>query len=203
MIETGDGEPFQFSVATGKRANSVDQLGLIGAVQAWWVAQIKPFITKAQLTSIAYSEWGTAGFTGFHQLQSVLYSDLSSVSNSLPPQNCLVVSLLNLSEQGAISIRSRRGRAYISPIPVGAVDANGYCIQTNADDLRTRFKAVDPAMRAVAADPSVSGFGGLCIASPTTGYILNVDRIGVGKGVDTQRRRRQKVSESITYATVP
>jgi len=39
----------------------------------------------------------------------------------------------------------------------------------------------------------------ICIASAAEGKLITADVMGVGLGIDTQRRRRQKIAEDIVY----
>jgi hypothetical protein len=48
----------------------------------------------------------------------------------------------------------------------------------------------------------IDSVSGLCIASAAAGLLYSADAFGVGRGVDTQRRRREKVSEEIAYSAL-
>jgi hypothetical protein len=116
-----------------------------------------------------------------------------------PPQCAVTVSLLNIQEPQD-SIKRRRGRMYFGPVPVSQLGSDGR-LTTGAVDL---YESVIPTLQsALLADAGVNdATSGLCIASAAAGLLYSADAFGVGRGVDTQRRRREKVAEEIAYSAL-
>jgi hypothetical protein len=201
LQQTFDGELWQFGAKCYER-DPADIDDLLASVLSW-ITTGDLIMEHTTLTGITYSEWGSSGFTGFHQAASILTSHSFSSGNQLPPQCAVVASLLNTTVPG-VSIKRRRGRIYFGQIPVAFVDGDG---QLNSTALTTYQDSVDGLQDALLAVPAVSGapvgMDGLCIASPAEGSLLTADSRGVGLAVDTQRRRRRKRVESITYVALP
>lgn len=116
-----------------------------------------------------------------------------------PPQNAAVVTLLNTDVTDQ-PIRSRRGRVYFGMLPSTFVDTDGKLNTTGITAYGTAIQEYQDAANSVPA----SSIGdqvtdGLCVASPTLQLVFNAHEYGVGAQVDTQRRRREKRAENITY----
>lgn len=199
MTEDGTGEIFQFGLSTGKRDPQVIP-DLLANMELAWTDNLAARIASCTLRQIVYAEWGSSGFVGFHQVQEVQVSHVSSGGSPLPPQCALVVSLLN-SVDNDISLKRRRGRMYLGLIPAAHIDSAGKYSST-------QHNALVPGMADLFQDlidivPTATAPGGPCIASAAEGALITADKFGVGYGIDTQRRRRQKVNEAITYTDVP
>lgn len=201
LRQTLDNEDWQFGCKTIIR-DPADQIDLLTAALGW-ITSGDLIMERTALTAITYSEWSTSGFTGFHQLQAVLASDTFSSGNQLPPQCAVVVSLLNTTET-SLSIKRRRGRIYWGQIPVANVDGDGQLSTSSRNDYGTAVESLDAALRSVPSGAlSGSDLDGLCVCSPAAGEIMQADFYGVGLAVDTQRRRRRKRTESISYQPLP
>jgi len=198
--QTLDAELWQFGVKTEKRG-TFDVPDLVDAVHTW-ITSGDVIMERNKLVGITYSEWETSGFTGYHQVFSQIYSDSFSSGNQLPPQCAAVASLLNTSEVG-VSVKSRRGRIYFGQIPVSFVDGDGLLTTTARDGYRSALDSLQTALTSVASgSPDDISLDGICIASPATSSIYDATVAGVGLAVDTQRRRRRKRVESISYTSL-
>lgn len=198
--QTFDNEDWQFGCKTVVR-DTADWNDLLTAALGW-VTGANPIMERTTLTGITYAEWGSSGFTGFHQQASIIASHGYSSGNQIPPQCAAVVSLLNTSET-AINIKRRRGRIYFGQLASSAIDGDGLLTSTYVADAVTSAQALDAALASV---PGGSSGGvtmdGLCVVSEAEGVIMEADLVGVGFAVDTQRRRRRKRNEAITYSSV-
>jgi hypothetical protein len=196
LRQTSDNEEFQFGVSTGGRDIELWST-LLDDVASWYDDDGSSLVCQTTCDEVTYSEWESSGFTGWHQKASLMTAITSGTGAALPPQCAVTVSLLNLGSP-EVSIKRRRGRAYVGLVPISQLDSAGR-LTTGA---RALYASVIPtlqaAMNGVAAfDPA---FSGICVASPTDGHLFIADKFGIGAGVDTQRRRRQKVSEGSVYA---
>jgi hypothetical protein len=193
---TQTNEQFQMSFKTGKRGLSADQQSLLAALHTSFNTNVKPYLESTVLTAITYSEWGTAGFTGFHQVLALPVSESSPVTGPLPPQCALVVSLRTDGDL-TIPLRRRRGRLYHGLLPSSKLTGTGQVTSTYANQVRDGWKAMGTTAKTIPSDGSACD--GLGVVSVVGGTINNATVIGVGLAVDTQRRRRQKEVENIAY----
>jgi hypothetical protein len=198
LTENATGETYQMGFKTGKRSLAANQSALIDAVKAAWTTNISPRTAASTLVAITYSEWGTLGFTGWHQKLAKPYSEASLVGNPLPPQLAIVVST-RYDGDLTIPIRRRRNRIYHGLCTSADMDSAGKVTTTARTAIRDGWKAIGTAAKAVPSDGAVCD--GLGVCSVVDGSIFNASVIGVGLGFDTQRRRRQKVVESIAYVS--
>jgi len=167
-----------------------------------WVTTDGLVLERTTLTGITYSEWGTSGFTGFHQRASRVATHTYSGGNQLPPQCAAVISLLNKTE-AAVSVKRRRGRIYLGQLPVSQVDGDGMLTSAAVSDIIGHFQNLSDAYRGVpAGSAGGTAMDGLCIVSEAEGVIMEADVGGVGFAVDTQRRRRRKRVEAIDYLDI-
>lgn len=195
-----DAELYQYSCATYQR-DSADWGDLMSAAETWWVDEIGGLTARSHLVGVRYSEWGTGGgFTGFHQKASIVVSHGGSSGAMLPPQCAVVVSLLNTIDVST-NLKSRRGRIYYGMVPTGSVTTDGKLSSTAHDGVEDAFVALVAALEAVPGSSTshAAVLDGIAIASPTTSLLLQANKLGVGLGIDTQRRRRRKVQEAIVY----
>lgn len=188
-------EGFQFGFSTGVREEGAI-LGLLEAMETWWDDDGSSQVAQSTCTEIVYAEWGNVPFTGFHQIQSLLTNITSGTGNICPPQCAGVLSILNV-DNAAQSIKRRRGRMYFGSVPVSHLDSAGKF----TSGTRTLYLANAATLQlALNIHEAVEvEFSGLGIASAAAGSLFNAQKVGFGLGVDTQRRRREKVNEAITY----
>lgn len=196
LKESGTNEIYQFGFGLSRREPDTwsDCLDRIDEWLGTNLANICSGCTAYQLT---YAEYGISGFTGYHQKAEKVISRNGNFSAIIPPQNAVVVSLLNDVDTD-ISLKRRRGRIYLGLVRVSWLDGNGKLTTTPQNDI---VVAIQNLFDAVQLTVPVSGLpDGLLINSLAEGKGVTVTKIGVGAAVDTQRRRRQKVSEAIVYA---
>lgn len=192
------GEIFQFGFAVAKRDPAV-QSDMIDRMEEGWTDAVGGLLKKVHLVEIVYSEWGTSGFVGFHQKMSKPFNLAAGSDAPLPPQCAVVVTLLNTTDLD-ISLKRRRGRYYLGLIGVGQLDATGKLTTVQQDAFLALAQGLDKSVRDTVP---VSGLpDGTCIASPAEGKLITADLCGVGLGIDTQRRRRKKIVESIKYDAI-
>ena len=191
-------EEHQWSFATGARGEFSRGV-LLDAVASWFQDDGIALVEQSTLFELTYAEWGSSGFIGWHQLQTKMASTSSGTGAVLPPQCSWVVSLLNEDQPGD-SIKRRRGRIYLGLIPTSLVGTDGRITTAGQTLALAQMHTLQTAL--ASEDASVTDFTGLCIASPTGGKLYTAEVIGVGRGVDTQRRRREKVVEDILYETL-
>jgi len=193
-----DGELWLYGMALMNR-DAVDWDALIDAMETAWTDNVGGLTEKSHLVKVAYSEWDTVSFTGWHQRRAKAVNHAGGSGNMLPPQNAVVATLLNVDETG-IPIRSRRGRVYFGMVPATFLDANGALTSTGHDGYATAMQGFQDAANSVPASSSGDIVtDGLCVASPTNSQIYNAQDYGIGLAIDTQRRRRQKRTEGIVY----
>jgi len=198
MHETATGELLQFGFSTAKRGD-FDVLAFVDAMEAAWADDLVSTMAQVVLDQVVYSEWGTSGFVGFHQVHAKLVNHASGTGAILPPQCAVTVSLLNLQEPGD-SIKRRRGRIYFGTVPTAQVGSDGRLSTSAVDLYESLIPDLQTALNSIA---SASGdCSGLCIASRAGSTLYSADAFGVGRGVDTQRRRREKVAEEIAYSAL-
>jgi len=193
-----DSEVMVYGFAITHR-EATDWGALIDAMETAWVDNVGGIAPRGHLTRVVYSEWATTGFTGWHQRQAKIVSHAGSSGNALPPQDAVVVTLLNVDDTG-LPIRSRRGRVYFGLVPQSFIDGDGVLNSTALGGYADAIQGFQDAANSVPASTTGAVLtDGLCVASPTQGKVFNAQDYGVGKVVDTQRRRRQKRPEAITY----
>ena len=198
LRQTADAEDYQFGVKMLKR-NSSSWGTLLGAMHTWATGHAVHFCHGCTLTGITYSEWETSGFTGFHQVAALVASDTLGSGNPLPPQCAVVVSLLNTDEPGT-PLRRRRGRIYTGTPSQTMIDTSGRLATIQQSGIATDFVALQTALNANAS--ILGSFNGISIVSEADGVIRPANEIGVGLGIDTQRRRRRHLQESIVYTSI-
>lgn len=198
MTQDLTGELYLMSFKTGRRSPG-DWGTLLAAADTAFHNNVTALISKSHHIGTVYSEWGTSGFVGYHAKASTISNQACNSGAMLPPQNAVVVSLLNTVEN--FSVKRRRGRIFHGPIPVSFLTADGKLNQTNADAIRDAWRAVGAALAPVNTALNDVDTVEICVASEAEGKIMPATKIGVGLAVDTQRRRRRHEVEGIAYIT--
>lgn len=109
----------------------------------------------------------------------------NSAGQPLPPQ-CSIVMSLRTSGAG----RSQRGRFYLPGLGTSQVSSTGRLISTERAAFVDPFKTYVDAMMAAITDLHLS------VYSRKLGSGDDVLKVDMGDVIDTQRRRRNKLSES-------
>lgn len=130
-----------------------------------------------------------------------------TASNSMPPQNSVVLSLYGYDPAGYTPQRGRkRGRMYLPTPAAGDIDATGkltVTIQQQYLDMGTNFMnaltgQLDIPDEAESGDTHIRP-----VVNSVAGSIATrVGWLRVGRVVDTQRRRRNKLSEDYLTGTI-
>lgn len=119
----------------------------------------------------------------------------SPVTTVYPPQVCYVVSLSSGQSLG----RANHGRFYVpTPSAIAGQSSDGRISAQNANNMRDAARTM---LSAVEGEISTVGVGAhLAIMSKLGGGTTKrVTRIAVGRALDTQRRRRNKLQEDPEY----
>jgi hypothetical protein len=125
-------------------------------------------------------------------------SALPGTNSPVMPPQCASVYSLRTNTPGA----SGRGRLYWPTVGV-QLDGTGRIDATTRTAYTTAMKAYLAAIQAALATafPTI-GFD-LAVRSKTTHTTPHVTRMQLGSVVDTQRRRRDKLTEAYTTVTIP
>lgn len=120
----------------------------------------------------------------------------SSATTQLPPQVAWVGSMWSGGTVG----RANYGRMYF-PVPATAVPSNGLLPTELQDGARAAFaQLLDNLTGAVQAAAGGTGLVPCIMSKEGAGTTKAVAKIGVGRVLDTQRRRRNALQESINWA---
>jgi hypothetical protein len=118
-------------------------------------------------------------------LATPIAGNAGTLGGAMPPECSIVVSLQTQLPGGR-----GRGRAYYPGFSVGSLTSTGRLQGVARDVLATGWKNYLDGWN---ADPTALAAG---VASVTGGFVTAIDRIRVGDVVDTQRRRRDALTES-------
>lgn len=114
------------------------------------------------------------------------------VTTQLSPQDCYVVSLRSGQSLGDANY----GRMYV-PTPTWGVGQNGGLItEVQAAGARTAARTMINALTGVFRTNSNDAFRPVIMSTKGTGKTKEITQIGVGRVMDTQRRRRNKLNEA-------
>lgn len=195
LKETATSEIFQFGVGVSQREPDVWS-DFLDRIDEWCTTDLPNVVSGATAYQLVYAEYGTSGFTGYHQKAEKVINRAGNSSAILPPQNAVCVSLLN-DEDTDISLKRRRGRMYLGLVRVSWLDGNGKLTSTPINDITVAIQNLTDRIQDTVP---VAGLpDGMLINSLAEGKGITVSKIGIGAAVDTQRRRRQKVNEAIVY----
>lgn len=193
LRQTSDNEMFQFGISTGTRT-APNAATLLDLMATWWDDEGSSAVCQTTCDQITYSEWSTVGFTGWHQRFEKLTNITSSTGAALPPQIAAVVSMLNSTDRDE-PLKRRRGRSYVGLIPVASLASDGRLSSAARTVIETAWQLLLDTMSTA---PGVA-YSGPVIWSAAAGKGFEAETVGVGLALDTQRRRRQKLVESIVY----
>jgi hypothetical protein len=196
--EVDFGDVGTWGVHTGVR-DLGDVNDLFDIMEGYWALLIgQNLLNHVALMRVVYSEWATAPFVGWHQRATKEEAIVGGSDPALPKQ-CQIVTTYRLST--GLEARRSRNRFYLPGVRTAIIDAAGRIDTTAQGGIGSAGVTLHTDLAGVtAADPALAG---LCIASPAGNTILQADQLGVGRGIDTQRRRADKVPEDIVYASLP
>lgn len=147
-------------------------------------------------TQVAVRNINAEGQTTAQAFAGPLDATVGNSSPALPPQCCVVVSL-QTDEPGPRG----RGRFYL-PLIGGTVTNGARLAPLVRDDVvqeaKTLIDSVGSNLSAVGGGP----FRPVVASQVGNGFNYRVNRIRVGDVIDTQRRRRDGLTEAYAVATV-
>jgi hypothetical protein len=181
-----------WGVHTFKRAEE-DRADLLDAFITGATAAHEVIGSPCHMIRGIYSEWGTVGFTGWHQIQTL--EDNRNFGSGLPNahQLAIVVGVRNNSET-AVALGRRRNRSFVGPTRTDIVTSDSRISAEDRDDLADAWVAMSGLIAAVGSDDPV--FDGLCVVSEAEGVIMEGTEVRCGQKIDTHRSRAQKVLET-------
>lgn len=189
----------------GSDATPISQAGLDHIRDAW----ITFFTSANSSVNSAYkflqAKSAIINDTGHTDTANVLYSYPSGTisggvgTNTHPPQCSLVATLLSDRPRGLAS----KGRMYLPGISA-TVTSNGKISSTDTNNIATNLKTFFDALTGFVGLPdqlilAAKGTGALPALTAQNDY---VETIRVGDVIDTQRRRRNALSEVYTTKTL-
>jgi hypothetical protein len=195
----GPAEQFSFSLHLRPLGDPDDSPfgvpdGIIDGLRALWATQ--PLISAApSITSVKLNLIGPNGrYVRDHTIEEIIDPPITSTSTARQiPQVALAVTLLTGAERG----RASRGRFYL-PAPNVALEDDGRISQASALAIA---EACSDFL--VAVNTAVPNWR-VCVASEVgTGQTRDVLRVGVGRVLDTIRRRRNELDENRQEVSVP
>jgi hypothetical protein len=90
---------------------------------------------------------------------------------------------------------------FFGTVPVSQLGSDGRLTTGAVTVYHDAVEGLQDTLNTFAA--SVPSDSGLCIASRAGDVLYVADVQGIGRGVDTQRRRREKLQEVISYDDLP
>jgi hypothetical protein len=85
---------------------------------------------------------------------------------------------------------------YLPPVSVAQVDPDGQLTSASAGNIADALKRFFDAMN------DGLSLGNVAVFSKTLGTLTDVTQVRVGRVVDAQRRRRNKIPESYSFRTL-
>lgn len=145
--------------------------------------------SQTSFTSVRASEVDAAGhivstFTSTEELPE----DGNGSSGQIPSECSIVCSLVT-----ALAGGSHRGRIYLPPVCKDALDGDGLLAVASRNSIADGMQSFLQALNL-----GLTGHGEVDVFSPTLGVLTPVVAIKVGRVVDSQRRRRNRIPESYT-----
>lgn len=185
-------------------------------VSSWWSNANSSFFLSHQLTEVKASridvngklEGGTTA--GLHFFTPKVPGSAAQSNGGDFPQLSLCATLLTAVPRGLGS----KGRIFPPPQATGAPGADGLLIAATALQSAQNVASLITSLNAISLVGNVQVMsrgkgvwhndakGKKIWAYPGTGYSNNVTSVGVGRVVDTQRRRRRSLVESRQVSAV-
>ena len=167
----------------------------------WWTSDL-PILGKARvgLEKVSVAEWlGTPVKKWTTTHQSLFAPVIAGSTQGIAPPQCSIV----MSQQTAdipvpLGDGSRRNRTYIGYL-ADSFNADGTMVTVNQQLVLDSMIALDSRLQLVPRFAKV-GRGGLCVTSIQENLSGDTNVFRVGRVVDTQRRRRNAISENYVAA---
>jgi hypothetical protein len=199
------GETCQWSVHCAPR-DAADYGDIYAAMDTFFAdLDTNDILADCTLTKLSYGEWADhPTFVGFHQIDSVSRSTVSTTTMDLPPQIALAVGWRNTDLNGVgLALGRRRNRTYLGPLSESNDDAGGGRLSAvRRTTIVGRFTDLNDTLETIAPDTGWTDLPGLVVTSPTQGVALIANEIACGRAYDTVRSRRQKVPEVPSYTAL-
>lgn len=191
-------EDYSWSIKTCLRATA-DLPDVHTAMEGFWSSLVgSGILNGATLRATRLNNWETsAGFTGWHMLNTKVQSIAGGGSSRLPTQLACVISFLN-DTYTAVNIGRRRSRCYLGPCPASIFDGSGKITTGNITDIALAVETLQAAL--VAVDSTLASNIGINVVSPTESKSMHGTKYAIGRQMDTHRSRRQKAVEGHSYA---
>jgi len=164
-----------------------------------WDAHAGPGSAFSKQTSLEWARLAVKGRDGLDKFPSRRYIPDVYVAGTATTPHAPQVAYAVTLWSGLKQRRANWGRFYV-PMPVPAWDyQNGRMDQAYCDNLATAAKEM---INAVGGEVSTVGVDTYpCIISKVgAGEVKRIEKIGVGRVLDTQQRRRRKLTEGIVYS---
>lgn len=170
--------------------SSVMHTAVTDAIKAWHSGATTFISPRAVLTHVKLNKIDASGHYALPTTNEQLVANLpgsGAVANTPPNQVCLAISLTTDFSRGP----AHRGRFY-SPLPTLPVQADGRitsgdrdAVRDSAHDLLTALNNANPNLQV--------GIMSRKLGAPTSNFVVGIE---VGRVLDTQRRRRNKLVEA-------
>lgn len=180
---------------------------IAGIIGTWFPKQAATtdpsFTTAAVLTSLKLNRIGTDGkYMDDDAMEHVYPTPIPGTSATKPaPQLTLVHSFEGSAPRGLAG----RGRVYLPPMSIfGSLGADGRLTTAQAQDKATGFAALISSLNAAidAADVSAGNVKVGIMSNVGAGRSQWVEKVRVGRTIDTMRSRRNKLAEEYSVANV-
>jgi len=188
-----------FAVTTGAVISYAECIAIVNAVNALTVPS---GVRSIMSTSTYVTGCRVEARTAAGVLEALAEGNISSPvvgQGSMPhPFQTSLVSSLRTTTPGG----SGRGRLYW-PATGATIDAP--TLRMTSSSASTALTGIKSYLNLIqtAVDASVDETVALAVWSRTTGQLPTVNSIQVGDVLDTQRRRRDKITETLTVASFP
>lgn len=162
-----------------------------------------PYAMWSDRSPISWHRFAIIKRDGTYKTDPVINEYIPNLTNAattqLPPQVSWVASMWSGSTTG----RANYGRMYM-PVPATAVPSNGLLSTEVQDGARDAVYDLLVGLTAgVTASPLYAELAPAIMSKEGTGYMKEISKIGVGRVLDTQRRRRNALQESINWDNAP
>ena len=152
----------------------------------------------ASYNNLTYIKLALIGTDGKYLEDAKIYDYPAPVTGTInyamPPQDSVVVSLLTAAKRGL----ANRGRIYL-PSGFADVGNNGKVTTANQTSIANRFVTFINAVNGVGTSTGANTVASI-VSGVGAGAIRNITSIEVGNLMDSQRRRRNRLTETYVAA---
>lgn len=193
-------EDYSWSIKTCLRATA-DLPDVHTEMENFWSSLVgSGILNGATLRATRLNNWETsAGFTGWHMLNSKPQSIAGGGSSRLPTQLAAVISFLN-TDYPAVNVGRRRSRCFLGPCPSSIFGGDGKITTGNITDIASAIVLLQAGL--VSVGSTIASNIGINCVSPTEGQSMHANSYAIGRQMDTHRSRRQKAVEAPSYVAL-